>query len=100
MMTKPTNEFPALLADVAAAVPGAKLVAEHGKWLDIHAGDFLIVVEYRIGQGFGVSRMNQVADPLDGFMEGPDEVFTDRAAAVARVVELVPLPAETADSKD
>ena len=41
------------------------------------------IVEWRPGQGFGVSK------PSDGYGEGPDEVFTDVEGAVSRTLELL-----------
>lgn len=58
---------------------------EDGNWfLDFADGDCLLTIEWRNGQGFGLSRGG-----TGGFGEGPDEVYPDEEATFGRIVSLV-----------
>lgn len=58
-------------------------------WLDIRRGERAVVVEFRPGQGFGVSRAPATDDPLDGLFEGPAVVFRWPAEALRCILELL-----------
>jgi DNA-binding Xre family transcriptional regulator len=84
--TELIGRFPGLSAEID---PPA---SETGNWhLDLRRGDaYLMSVEWRPGRGFGVS-----TPKADDFGSGPDEVYENAAAALARIVELIETGGET-----
>jgi len=66
------------------------LVEGKPNWLDVFYLDKWVVVEWRPGQGFGVS-LNQVKkeDPLEGLFAGPDFIFADWAEAKDQILSLL-----------
>lgn len=53
-------------------------------WLDLKNGEHIVTVQWSTRLGFGVS-----AGVAEGYGEGPDEIYTARSDATARVLELL-----------
>jgi hypothetical protein len=64
-----------------------------GFWfLDVCLDDYLVVVEWAEGKGFGVTSVN---DDDAGWGEGPDESYDTREEATQRVLDLLHTRDET-----
>lgn len=64
-------------------------------FLDVRAADFQATVEWRPGHGFGLS-----APPGKAYGLGPDEVFQDVQAVLARLRELLAAKKATAPQRE
>lgn len=60
-------------------------------WLDLRHNGYWVVVEWRPGQGFGLSSTSGEG----AYGEGPDEVYTKAVDAEARLLELLESRKET-----
>ena len=86
------NELPieSLERQIRQRFPNAKLSLDApknrtGTWfLDLENRGHSVILQWREGNGFGVS-----SSPSDGFGEGPDEIYQDEEAAYGRVVSLM-----------
>ena len=91
------NSIETLKREIERALPRAEVKLRRPRkpdghwWLDATCDGNGVSVEWAPRRGFGVS----VDDPGDGYGEGPDEVFSDRDAAAARVIELLARGART-----
>jgi transcriptional regulator with XRE-family HTH domain len=85
------NSIEALKRDIESALSGVETKLRKPRketghwWLDAMYNGHVVTVEWSPRRGFGIS----TDDEEGGYGEGPDEVFTDRAAATTRVIELL-----------
>lgn len=85
-----TNPIERLQRALRARLPGAELeldpaeTSTGGWFLDARLEGHHVVVEWRSGQGFGIT-----SNPELDYGQGADETIADEAAALARMVELL-----------
>jgi hypothetical protein len=79
LQAKLEDRFPAAAFEIDAPLNPAS-----SWWLDIRADDYFLTVEWRPGEGFGVTTPRD-----DGFGEGPDEIYRNFEAAAERVKALL-----------
>jgi DNA-binding XRE family transcriptional regulator len=92
------NQLDRALQVVRLAVPRVRVAVERTRgstFADLSAGDHQVTLEWRPGEGFGIS-----ADTEQGYGEGPHEVIRDPAAAAARVILLLREGGSTRSPRD
>lgn len=86
------NDFQKLLEQLRAVGLDPKVEGPDSaavRWLDVGYVGRDVAVEWRLGEGFGVSRIESGDDPSSGLFEGPDEILRDVEAARARILILL-----------
>ncbi len=80
---------------VRSEAPGVEVRLEEPErsrqsgWLDIEYEGTTIAVEWKLGVGFGVSRIEAGDDPAAGLFEGPDDVYKDWNQAKEQILLLL-----------
>jgi hypothetical protein len=97
------SEFQTLFNALSQEIPGADLrldapiKAERANWLDVVYLGKWVVVEWRPGQGFGVSLLEMPKEsPLEGLFYGPDHIVKDCAEARRLILSLLEIPGREA----
>jgi len=91
------NDIHELARDLQDTLPGSVIHLDCDPpkdstrgWLDVESAGRVVAVEWRAGQGFGISVLPSSPDCLcDGLLEGPDETVTSVEQAKDYVVELL-----------
>lgn len=92
------NDLQALHDALRQDLPGIDLkfdgpaTENRANWLDVEYLGKWVTVEWRPGQGFGVSLETPKEHPLEGLFYGPDHIVTDWIEARRLILSLLEVP--------